>query len=98
MNKYYNKLLKLQKKYPKLTFNNKGYEKLDKKIRENYSKEIDKINKILKKTIEGFVEFNNFKIRDDNSIVIRCQYHWDHRFIGVGYFDINLFKNFKEKI
>lgn len=95
-NKYYNKLIKFKEKYPALTFDNNGYEYLSKEIKEKYKNEIKEISNILKKTIKGFVEFNNFKPRENNNFDIRVQYRWDRMFTGVGYFKIELFKNFKK--
>lgn len=93
MNENYNKLIELQKNYPLLTLDNIGFDKLPKKIQENHSTQIKEIEEILKETIEGFVEFNNFKPRKSGTFDIRCQYKWDISFIGVGYFNIERFKD-----
>lgn len=99
MNENFNKLVEFQKKYPELTFQNKGYQYLKKEIQEKYKEQIDEISKILKETIPGFSKFNNFKMNKDGSFSIRCQYEYDYgnpnsiHFIGVGYFNINDFKD-----
>jgi len=94
-NKYYDRLIELKDQFPELTFDNNGYEYLKKEIQESHKEQIEEIKTILKETIEGFVSFNHFKPRNREGFDIRCQYKWDARFVGVGYFDINLFKEFK---
>lgn len=88
----YNKLISIQKEYPELTFQNEGYEYLSKEIINKHKEQIEEISNILKTTISGFVEFNNFKIYKNGDIMIRVQYHWDKMFVGVGYFNIEEFK------
>lgn len=88
----YNKLISIQKEYPELTFQNDGYEYLNKEIINKHKEQIEEISSILKSTIKGFVEFNNFKIDKTGGILIRCQYYWDKMFVGVGYFPIEEFK------
>ena len=98
----YNKLLHRQKKYPKLTFQNKGYEYIDKsKFSGEDIKAFDEVTTILSKSIKGFSEFNNFQVI--NGIIrIRFQYDWSYgknsiSFIGVGYLELEeLYKGFKE--
>ena len=85
------KIIEIQSNFPKLTFQNEGYQYLSKEIKENHKKEIAEIESILKKEIKGFSEFNNFKINKDDSFSVRCQYYWDENFRGVGYFNINEF-------
>lgn len=89
----YYELLLFKKLYPELTFDNNGYEYLKPKVRETHKVQIEKIETILKKHIGGFCNFNNFKPRKNGSFDIRCQYHWDMSFIGVGYFNIKEFKH-----
>ena len=87
-------LLKLyQFKYPELTFDNKGYKYLSKDIQERHKEQIKEISDILTETIERFRQFNNFKPRKDGSFDIRVQYAWDSNYNGVGYFNIELFKD-----
>ena len=85
------KIIEIQSNFPKLTFQNEGYQYLSKEIKENHKKEIAEIESILKKEIKGFSEFNNFKINKDGYFSVRCQYYWDGNFRGVGYFNINEF-------
>ena len=85
------KIIEIQSNFPDLTFQNEGYEYLSKEIKENHKKEIAEIESILKKEINGFSEFNNFKINKDGSFSVRCQYYWNNSFKGVGYFNINEF-------
>ena len=88
----YERLILIQKEYPELTFQNDGFEYLDTEIINKHKEQIEEISKILKDTIPGFVKFNNFKLNKKNEIEIRCQYHWDKMFVGVGYFNIEEFK------
>ncbi len=88
----YDKIIEIKDKYPQLTFNNKGYECLSKDIQESHKEIIKELSDILKRNIEGFVKFNNFKPRKDGTYVVRVQYHWDKSFTGVGYFNIEAFK------
>lgn len=75
----------IQKNNPILTFENKGYEYIDKsKFSDEDKIAFDKITEILKLHIIDFVEFNNFRIRK-NDIQIRFQYKYDPSFTGVGY-------------
>mgnify|MGYP003603483754 FL=1 len=85
------KIIEIQSNFPKLTFQNEGYQYLSKEIKENHKKEIAEIESILRQEINGFSEFNNFKINKDGSISVRCQYYWDNSFKGVSYFNINEF-------
>ena len=89
----YYKLILLQKKYPKLTFDNNGYEYLDSSIKESHKEIIVEIENILNYSINRFVKFNNFKPRKDGSFDIRCQYMWNEHFTGVGYFKIKELKH-----
>ena len=93
----YNRLKEIQKQYPKLTFDNNGYEYIFKE-KEGHKEQVKEIEDILKKEIKGFIRFDNFKPRKDGSFAVRCQYNWgahdDSRYYeGVGYFEINDFKN-----
>lgn len=91
----YDKLVDIQIKHPKLTFNNNGYEYIDTK---SLSGEdliaFNEVTNILKETIPEFVTFNNFK-PSKNGIMLRMQTYWDSSFIGVEYIDIEFFKQFK---
>ena len=103
----YDRLLQIQKDYPILTFQNKGYEYIRKSdLTEDDLKAIDEISDILRNHIKGFSKFNNFKTNNkENKLVIRIQYNWaaddpnsnQMPFIGVGYLELEeLFKGFKE--
>ena len=95
-NKIYETLVSYKEKYPELTFNNKGYQYLSQEIKEKYKEQIEEIASILKECIQGFIEFNNFIDREDGSFSIRCQHYWDEKFRGVGYFNIEVFKDLEE--
>lgn len=92
----YNKLLHRQQKYAKLTFNNVGYQYVDKsKFFEEDTKAFNEVTEILRKSIKGFVEFNNFLIVND-IIRVRFQYHYDASFTEVRYLELEeLYKGFK---
>ena len=96
--KEFNILSGIQKKYPILTFNNKGYEYIDKsKFTDKDKKAFRIVVNILRKSIIGFSKFNNFRVIK-NEIQIRVQYHWDISFTGVGYVMLNeLLNGFEEE-
>jgi hypothetical protein len=94
-NKYYDRLIELKNQFPELTFDNDGYEYLRKEVQEKHKEQIEEVSQILKETIEGFTSFNNFKPRKDGSFLVRCQHNWDESFVGVGYFGVELFKEFE---
>ena len=77
-----------QKECPELLLNNDGYEYLSREIQDKYKEQIAEIENILKTVIEGFVEFNNFKLYIDGRVDVRCQYKWSPFFTGVGYFSV----------
>lgn len=82
----YRDLLNLQEKYPKLTFQNKGYEYIDRDRFSEEDKEADEtVKEILSKHIEGFVQFNNFLLNKKGELCVRFQYHYSPAFTGVGY-------------
>lgn len=87
-NKYYNRLVELQKEYPKLTYQNRGYDTIPHDIWDAHKEQVDEITEILSDSLLGFQKFQNFKLRDNGDIVIRLKYFWDTRFVGVGYFNI----------
>jgi len=91
----YETLIKIQKEFPELTFDNNGYEYLDKEVKERHKEQIDLISEILKKEINGFVRFDNFKPRKNGTFDVRVQYYWDINFKGVGYFNIEDFKEYE---
>ena len=83
------RIIKIKKQYPELTFDNDGYEYLSREVREKHKEQIKEIESILKQIIERFSEFNNFVPRKDGSFDVRCQYGWDAYFTGVGYFSMS---------
>ena len=95
--RYYERLVEIKNQYPELTFDNNGYEYIFAK-KEKHKEQVDEIEGILRKTIKGFSRFDNFKPRKDGTFDVRCQYVWDSKinFVGVGYFNIDEFKNFEE--
>ena len=75
----------IQKEFSILTFNNKGYEYINKsKFTEQDKEAYDKVFNILKDHVVGFTNFDNFRLKD-NKIEIRLHYYYDSSFIGVGY-------------
>ncbi len=76
-----------QANFPQLTFDNDGYQYLSKEVKESHKSQIVEIESILKRVIEGFVCFNNFKPLRKGGFEVRCQQHWegDTGFIGVNY-------------
>jgi hypothetical protein len=72
----YNLILKICTEHPVLTFQNIGYEYIDKsKFSESDQEAFDKVTEILKKHIVGFVEFNNFLYSIDNKLRLRVTYY-----------------------
>ena len=97
--RYHNILGGIFLKYPKLTLQNKGYQYIAKdSLSELELKAHRVVEEILRKHIEGFREFNNFKTRESGEVVLRFQYKWDWKFTGVGYITVNeLLKGFKDE-
>lgn len=100
----YDFLVDCQKKYPNLTYENKGWDVPNKNKWENEEMEnFKKCEDIIKKSIVGFVEFNHFKTSKKGEILIRFQYDWtadepnrNMSFTGVGYLSLEeLYKGFK---
>lgn len=85
--KHYKRLVELKKQYPELTYDNKGYDTLPKKIVESHSEQIAEITLILQSSLKGFSKFQNFKPKKDDTWTIRLQYAYSPSFTGVGYFD-----------
>lgn len=98
----YDRLLDIQSRYPKLTFQNNGYEYIN---RRSFSEEeiaADKeVSDMLSKHIDGFVRFDNFRITSLGELTIRFQYHWVQHFTGVGYLKLTEllsgFENYQEQ-
>lgn len=76
-----------------LFLQNNGYEYIDKtKFSKEDWKDHEVVEKILRKSIVGFVNFSNFLLSKDGRIRLRFQYRWDADdesksipFKGVGY-------------
>lgn len=87
----YNRILEIQKKFSILTFQNKGYEGVNRNIFSEEEKKADiEMNEILKNHIHGFKYFQNFKHDKNKNLVLRFQYNYDYEtgnsgFVGVGY-------------
>lgn len=84
----YEIIKRIQKEFPFLTFENVGYEYPRKPQNDEETKALETVSDILKDHIDGFSEFNNFRVRGD-MIQLRFQYNWGYDgsmyFIGVGY-------------
>jgi len=73
----YNLLLNIQKRFPILTFQNVGYEYIDKnKFTAEDKEAFIEVNEILNKHIVGFSEFNNFRYTTRGRIQLRFQYNY----------------------
>lgn len=97
----YDMLMETQAKFPNLTYQNEGYDKPDKS---KWSKEDLEAHKtcedFLRKCINGFSQFNHFKLRKGGKVCIRFQYDWTFddpnrttsftttSFTGVGYLEV----------
>ena len=88
------RLLEIQKTYPNLTYDNKGYDNLNLSLlTPEELKHFKEAEEIIKTSIKGFREFNHFKPSKSKPELpmIRFQYNWtaDHPgelpFTGVGY-------------
>ena len=98
----YNILMGIQKKYEKLTFQNVGYQYLNKtKFTEQDHKAFKLVQKILARHITGFKEFNHFRLtRKTEEVEVRFQYDWTADdeddsipFRGVGYLKLTTLYN-----
>lgn len=87
----YDTILEIQKKYPVFTFQNVGYQYIDKsKFNEEEKEMFEYISDILRQHVVGFSEFNNFCHDKDGNIRIRLHYNYGAEdntrpFTGVGY-------------
>ncbi len=88
----YNKLLSVYNDFPILTFQNDGYEYINKsKLTDLDKAKIEEVEQILKQAIHGFSSFTNFRLsKGKGEIQIRFQYNYEYDgnglpFIGVGY-------------
>lgn len=97
-----NTLKTIQKEHSSLTFQNNGYEYINKsKLTDSDKKALLKVESILKNHVDGFEKFNNFRLTKDNKVQIRLQYNYNYdnnnsSFYGVGYLLLDeLFNGFK---
>ena len=82
----YNTLKDVFNNNPILTFQNSGYEYIDKsKLTLEDIEALEIISKILKRTVTGFVKFFNFKLNKNGEILLRFDYKYDASFTCVGY-------------
>ena len=93
----YSLLKSIQINFPNLTFQNDGYEYINKsKFSERDKKAFRIVSNILSKAIEGFSRLDNFRLTKKGEVQIRFQYAWDISFTGVGYLElVTLFEGFK---
>ena len=89
----YKRLMEIKDEVPELIYQNDGYQYLSPGIRETHKDKIKEIEEILKPHIPRLRRFDNFKLRKDGTFAIRCQYGWDEKFTGVGYFEADHFTN-----
>lgn len=101
----YKELCDIQAKYPILTFQNKGYEGVNRGLLTDEEKQADKrVNEILNSSIKGFSVFQNFNLSIKNEVRIRFQYDYGAdqdsiSFTGVGYLFLDeLLKGFRQKV
>lgn len=95
----HNELLQIQKNFPKLTFQNNGYEYINKStFTDDDMNAFNRVTEILNDHIKGFSRFDNFRLTEKTKEVqIRIQYYWDISFRGVGYLLLDeLLNGFKE--
>lgn len=92
----YDKLLRIQKEFPNLSFQNVGYTYPNKNEWSEEDLNAHKIvSEILSKSVVGFKEFNHFKLDSLNRLSIRFQWDWNVEeegkipFIGVGYLSLD---------
>ena len=109
----YDFLLDIQKRFPALTFQNEGYQYIDKsKLSEDDLKALKHVESVLRKSIKGFSKFYNFCNSKDGQLSIRFDYEYSWcmdketghmyqqgiRFKGVGYLKlIQLLNGFEKK-
>lgn len=90
----YNNLLNIQQINPLLTYQNTGYDEIDKsKLSDKDIEAIKEVESILKSHVSGFSRFQNFKTNKAGEIGLRFQYNYNYDgqgvpFIGVGYINI----------
>lgn len=99
----YNRILEIQANHPILTFQNKGFEYINKsKFTEGDQKAFDEMSTLLNAHVRGFERFDNFCHSRSGKLRLRFQYNWtadepgSMPFTGVGYLLLEeLYKGFK---
>jgi len=94
----YDTLLSIQQKCPALTFQNNGYQYIDRSVFTEEEHAYDKqVSDLLKSHIHDLIRFDNFLISKSGELAIRIQYRWSPAFTGVGYLKlIELLTGFEE--
>lgn len=102
----YDRLLHLYTTHPNLTYENKGYDEIDKsKLSPEDISAFKEVESVLSKAIKGFVRFQNFRTRE-HGVQLRFQYDWSAddthppivRFTGVGFLMLHELLNGFDKI
>ena len=83
------RLLEIQKQYPQLTFQNKGYQYLSPEIKYAHKEVIEEINTILSAFDPAFHRFDNFKIAKDGTVQVRYQCDYNHGQIGLPFIGVH---------
>lgn len=73
-----NRLKDIQKKYPELTFQNKGYEYLPLKVKIDHKDVIKEIDAIMKDFDPSYISFSNFIFNKHGNLCIRYQCNYNH--------------------
>lgn len=86
----YETLKKIQETHKVLTLQNNGYETITDPLTKEDKEAIEVIDGILRKSVLGFVEFTNFRMANNDEVVVRLQYNYNAEdnsryFTGVGY-------------
>jgi hypothetical protein len=86
--------------FPKLVFQNDGYQEMPAADKESLRPQIAELEELLKEHVWGFVRFQNFKRNREGKLVLRCQvYYNDQRsFVGVSYIPLVEFEPKAEEL
>ena len=81
--------------FPKLVFQNDGYQEMPAADKESLAPQIAELEALLKTYVWGFVRFQNFKRRKNGGFALRCQvfYNDERSFVGVSYIGLEEFDN-----
>ena len=80
----YDTLLSIQKAHPILTFQNNGFEYINKsKFTNEDAIAYKQVDDILRKCVKDFSKFFNFKLSKKGEIMVRFDYRWDVSFTGI---------------